>query len=94
MSASPENMNTAELAHEEKAALAAELFAPGVGAQAGPPTTPAEGTGTGVPAGAHSHGGPTDKSGMHTGSPAERFTSTDVCGRPHEVMTEVRRALR
>jgi len=50
--------------------LASELFAPGVGAQAGPPTTPADGTG--VPPGAHSHGGPAP-----TGSPAERFTSTD-----------------
>ena len=64
----------AELAHEEKAALASELFAPGVGAQAGPPTTPAPGTGTAgdAPPGAHSHGGPAP-----TGSPAERFTSTD-----------------
>lgn len=54
--------------------LAGELFAPGVGAQAGPPTTPAAGTGTAGQAtpGAHSHGGPTP-----TGSPAERFTSTD-----------------
>jgi Fe-S cluster assembly protein SufD len=50
--------------------LAAELFAPGVGTQAGPPTTPADATG--VAPGAHSHGGPTP-----TGSPAERFTSTD-----------------
>jgi Fe-S cluster assembly protein SufD len=50
--------------------LAGELFAPGVGAQAGPPTTPADATG--VAPGAHSHGGPT-----RTGSPAERFTSTD-----------------
>src|SRR5688500_6192400 len=50
--------------------LAGELFAPGVGAQAGPPTTPADATG--VAPGAHSHGGPTP-----TGSPAERFTSTD-----------------
>jgi len=50
--------------------LASELFAPGVGAQAGPPTTPADGTG--VAPGAHSHGGPAP-----TGSPAERFTSTD-----------------
>jgi Fe-S cluster assembly protein SufD len=50
--------------------LASELFAPGVGVQAGPPTTPAEDTA--VAPGAHSHGGPTP-----TGSPAERFTSTD-----------------
>ncbi|TKJ21856.1 Fe-S cluster assembly protein SufD [Blastococcus sp. CCUG 61487] len=50
--------------------MAGELFAEGVGAQAGPPTTPADSTA--VPAGAHSHGGPTP-----TGSPAERFTSTD-----------------
>ena len=54
----------------DTAALAGELFAPGVGAQAGPPTTPADGTG--VTPGAHSHGGPAP-----TGSPAERFTSTD-----------------
>ncbi|MGY1739353.1 MULTISPECIES: Fe-S cluster assembly protein SufD [unclassified Blastococcus] len=54
--------------------LAGELFAPGVGAQAGPPATPAAGTGTAGEAapGAHSHGGPAP-----TGSPAERFTSTD-----------------
>jgi Fe-S cluster assembly protein SufD len=50
--------------------LAGELFAPGVGAQAGPPTTPADATG--VAPGAHSHGGQ-----PRTGSPAERFTSTD-----------------
>jgi Fe-S cluster assembly protein SufD len=58
----------------DSAALAGELFAPGVGAQAGPPTTPAAGTGTAgdTPPGAHSHGGPAP-----TGSPAERFTSTD-----------------
>ena len=58
----------------ESADLAGELFAPGVGAQAGPPTTPAAGTGTAGQAspGAHSHGGP-----VPTGSPAERFTSLD-----------------
>ena len=58
----------------DSADLAGELFAPGVGAQAGPPTTPAAGTGTAGQAspGAHSHGGPAP-----TGSPAERFTSTD-----------------
>jgi Fe-S cluster assembly protein SufD len=58
----------------DTAALASELFAPGVGAQAGPPTTPAPGTGTAgdTPPGAHSHGGPAP-----TGSPAERFTSID-----------------
>jgi Fe-S cluster assembly protein SufD len=60
MSASTENTTT----------LAGELFAPGVGAQAGPPTTPADATG--VTPGAHSHGGP-----ARTGSPAERFTSID-----------------
>ncbi|MGY1769888.1 Fe-S cluster assembly protein SufD [Blastococcus sp. SYSU D00813] len=54
--------------------LAGELFAPGVGTQAGPPSTPAAGTGSAGEAapGAHSHGGPAP-----TGSPAERFTSTD-----------------
>ncbi|MCZ2820809.1 Fe-S cluster assembly protein SufD [Modestobacter sp. VKM Ac-2977] len=58
----------------DSATLAGELFAPGVGAQAGPPTTPAAGTGTAgdTPPGSHSHGGPAP-----TGSPAERFTSTD-----------------
>jgi Fe-S cluster assembly protein SufD len=67
----------------DTAALAGELFAPGVGAQAGPPTTPADGTG--VAPGAHSHGGPAP-----TGSPAERFTSADpdafgvVTGREEE----------
>jgi Fe-S cluster assembly protein SufD len=54
----------------DSAALAGELFAPGVGAQAGPPSSPADATG--VAPGAHTHGGPTP-----TGSPAERFTSTD-----------------
>src|SRR3954453_853463 len=54
----------------DSATLAGELFADGVRAQAGPPTTPASGT-AGSP-GAHSHGGPAP-----TGSPAERFTSTD-----------------
>ncbi|MCW2742193.1 MAG: sufD [Blastococcus sp.] len=73
MSAS-ENTSTTELAAQETAGLASELFAPGVGAQAGPPTTPAPGTGSAGDAGpgAHSHGGPAP-----TGSPAERFTSTD-----------------
>ncbi|MGY1603210.1 Fe-S cluster assembly protein SufD [Geodermatophilus sp. SYSU D00815] len=61
----------------DSATLAGELFADGVGAQAGPPTTPA--TGTAAAPGAHSHGGPAP-----TGSPAERFTSTDpeAFGRP------------
>ncbi len=70
----------------ESAALASELFAPGVGAQAGPPTTPASATGTaGAGPGSHSHGGP-----VPTGSPAERFTSVDpdafpvVTGREEE----------
>ncbi|MGY1744845.1 Fe-S cluster assembly protein SufD [Blastococcus sp. SYSU D00695] len=60
--------------NETSTTLAGELFAPGVGAQAGPPSTPAAGTGTAGEAapGAHSHGGPTP-----TGSPAERFTSAD-----------------
>jgi Fe-S cluster assembly protein SufD len=67
---SSENTSTAI----ETAGLAGELFAPGVGAQAGPPSTPAAGTGSAGQAGpgAHSHGGPAP-----TGSPAERFTSTD-----------------
>ncbi|WNV73899.1 Fe-S cluster assembly protein SufD [Geodermatophilus sp. DSM 44513] len=58
----------------ESTALAGELFGEGVGTQAGPPTTPASGTGTAGQAapGAHSHGGTAP-----TGSPAERFTSTD-----------------
>jgi Fe-S cluster assembly protein SufD len=60
--------------NETSTTLAGELFAPGVGAQAGPPATPAAGTGTAGEAapGAHSSGGP-----ARTGSPAERFTSTD-----------------
>jgi Fe-S cluster assembly protein SufD len=67
------NTGTTDLT-TQPATLASELFAPGVGAQAGPPTTPASDTGTAgdVAPGAHSHGGPTP-----TGSPAERFTSTD-----------------
>lgn len=58
----------------ESATLAGELFGNGVGTQAGPPAVPAAGTGTAGQAapGAHSHGGSTP-----TGSPAERFTSTD-----------------
>src|SRR5688572_17553426 len=70
---SPDNTSTTDLT-TDSASLAGELFAPGVGAQAGPPTTPAAGTGSAgqATAGAHSHGGPTP-----TGSPAERFTSTD-----------------
>ncbi|WP_369253028.1 Fe-S cluster assembly protein SufD [Geodermatophilus amargosae] len=58
----------------ESAVLAGELFGEGVGTQAGPPSVPASGTGTAGEAtpGSHSHGGPAP-----TGSPAERFTSTD-----------------
>jgi Fe-S cluster assembly protein SufD len=69
----PDNISTTVEA-DGAGSLAGELFAPGVGAQAGPPTTPASGTGTAGQAtpGAHSHGGPAP-----TGSPAERFTSTD-----------------
>jgi Fe-S cluster assembly protein SufD len=72
MSAS-DNVNTTGLT-TESATLAGELFGEGVGTQAGPPATPAAGTGTAgqAPPGAHSHGGPAP-----TGSPAERFTSTD-----------------
>jgi Fe-S cluster assembly protein SufD len=66
----------------ESATLAGELFADGVGAQAGPPTTPA--SGTAAAPGAHSHGGQTPSGLPPTGSPAERFTSTDpeAFGRP------------
>jgi Fe-S cluster assembly protein SufD len=72
MSAS-DNVNTTGLT-TESATLAGELFGEGVGTQAGPPATPAAGTGTAGQAapGAHSHGGTAP-----TGSPAERFTSTD-----------------
>ena len=61
----------ADLARAETAALAGELFAPGVGAQAGPPARPAKGTQ--VPPGASSAGG-------HSHGPgdrplADRFTS-------------------
>ncbi|MGY1885281.1 MULTISPECIES: Fe-S cluster assembly protein SufD [unclassified Blastococcus] len=67
------NTGTTDLT-TQPSTLASELFAPGVGAQAGPPTTPAADTGSAGEAGpgAHSHGGPAP-----TGSPAERFTSTD-----------------
>ena len=65
----PDNPSTTDLT-TQPATLASELFAPGVGAQAGPPSTPADPTG--VTPGAHSHGG-----AVPTGSPAERFTSTD-----------------
>jgi Fe-S cluster assembly protein SufD len=70
---STDNTSTTDLT-TQPSTLAGELFAPGVGAQAGPPTTPATGTGSAGQAtpGAHSHGGPAP-----TGSPAERFTSTD-----------------
>ena len=57
-----------------RAALAGELFAPGVGAQAGPPTRPATGDRRSRPArpsaGGHSHG-PGDR------PLTERFTSVD-----------------
>jgi Fe-S cluster assembly protein SufD len=70
---STQNTSTTDLT-TDSGDLARELFAPGVGAQAGPPTSPADGTGSAghVAPGAHSHGGPAP-----TGSPAERFTSTD-----------------
>ena len=70
---STDNTSTTDLT-TQPSTLAAELFAPGVGAQAGPPTTPAADTGSAGQAtpGAHSHGGPAP-----TGSPAERLTSTD-----------------
>ncbi|MDT0277793.1 Fe-S cluster assembly protein SufD [Blastococcus goldschmidtiae] len=70
---STENASTTDLT-TQPATLASELFAPGVGAQAGPPTTPASDTGSAGNAspGAHSHGGPTP-----TGSPPERLKSTD-----------------
>ncbi|MGY1810678.1 Fe-S cluster assembly protein SufD [Blastococcus sp. SYSU D00669] len=66
----------------DSATLAGELFAEGVGAQAGPPATPAPGTGAAP--GAHSHGGAVASGAVPTGSPAERFTSTDpeAFGRP------------
>jgi Fe-S cluster assembly protein SufD len=69
----PDHTSTTDLT-TDPTTLAGELFAPGVGAQAGPPTTPAADTGSAGQAtpGAHSHGGPAP-----TGSPAERFTSTD-----------------
>src|ERR1700710_2083336 len=84
---STENTGNTTSLTTDTAALASELFAPGVGAQAGPPTTPAPGTGTAgdTPPGAHSHGGPAP-----TGPPAERFTSSDpeafaaVTGREEE----------
>ncbi|RBY83001.1 Fe-S cluster assembly protein SufD [Geodermatophilus sp. TF02-6] len=87
-----EKSNTTGLT-TESATLAGELFAEGVGTQAGPPTTPAAGTGTAGQAapGAHSHGGAVPSGAATsgaaagaatsgaapTGSPAERFTSTD-----------------
>ncbi|HEX6756586.1 MAG TPA: Fe-S cluster assembly protein SufD [Mycobacteriales bacterium] len=61
----------ADLARAETAALAGELFAPGVGAQAGPPARPARATAVAPgasSAGGHSHG-PGDR------PRAERFTS-------------------
>jgi Fe-S cluster assembly protein SufD len=61
----------AETEHAQAAALAGELFAPGVGAQAGPPRTPARATAVqpgASSAGGHSHG-PGDR------PRAERFTS-------------------
>ena len=62
---------TADEGAAERAALAGELFAPGVGAQAGPPRTPARATAVqpgASSAGGHSHG-PGDR------PRAERFTS-------------------
>jgi len=60
-------------AGESAAALAGELFAPGVGAQAGPPTRPARATR--VPPGASSAGGHSHGPGDRPRS--ERFTSTN-----------------
>jgi Fe-S cluster assembly protein SufD len=61
----------AETEHAQAAALAGELFAPGVGAQAGPPRTPARATA--VPPGASSAGGHSHGPGERPR--AERFTS-------------------
>jgi Fe-S cluster assembly protein SufD len=60
-----------EQARADAAALAGELFAPGVGAQAGPPRTPARATA--VPPGASSAGGHSHGPGERPR--AERFTS-------------------
>ncbi len=80
----PENQTPDTIAGPaESAALASELFADGVGAQAGPPSTPRRGHRR--PRRCASHGGPAP-----TGSPAERFTSNDpddfpvVTGREEE----------
>ncbi|HVQ93177.1 MAG TPA: Fe-S cluster assembly protein SufD [Mycobacteriales bacterium] len=71
-----------ERAARERTALAGQVLGRDVGAAAGPPTTPA--TGTAVPSGARSGGGHSHGPGSRSGSPPERFTSTnpDAFGRP------------
>jgi Fe-S cluster assembly protein SufD len=66
----------------ERAALAGQVLGRDVGAAAGPPTTPA--TGTAVASGARSGGGHGHGPGTRSGTPPERFTSTnpDAFGRP------------
>jgi Fe-S cluster assembly protein SufD len=71
-----------EEAAAERAALAGQVLGRDVGAAAGPPTTPA--TGTAVSSGARSGGGHGHGPGTRSGTPPERFTSTnpDAFGRP------------
>jgi Fe-S cluster assembly protein SufD len=72
----------AVFAARDRAALAGQVLGRDEGAAAGPPTTPA--TGTAVPSGARSGGGHGHGPGAQSGSPAERFTSTNPAefGRP------------
>ena len=69
------HQTAAEEAAAERAALAGQVLGRGVGAAAGPPTTPA--TGTAVPSGARSGGGHGHGPSARSGTPPERFTSTN-----------------
>jgi Fe-S cluster assembly protein SufD len=65
----------AQQAADQRAALAGQVLGRDVGAAAGPPTRPA--TGTAVPSGARSGGGHGHGPGTRSGTPPERFTSTN-----------------
>jgi Fe-S cluster assembly protein SufD len=80
--AEPRAVAAAREAAAERAALAGQVLGRDVGAAAGPPTTPA--TGTAVPHGARTGGGHGHGPGTRSGTPPERFTSTnpDAFGLP------------
>ena len=74
-SAEPVEETAAQHAAAQRAALAGQVLGRDVGAAAGPPARPA--TGTAVPSGARSGGGHGHGPGPRSGTPPERFTSTN-----------------